>query len=262
MLSNSEVMQARAQRMTSAANNQKLHYEGGAIAWQGANRVEADRLDIDRARHIMEAHGKVVSQFIDKDKDKDKDKDQDKAKDGTRANAKETTAREAPAKDASAKEVVAKEASSNKKSDTKTGVKTTPIFTVVRAPDLVYDEDTRIANYKGGAALSRPGLAVAGRSIRAFLSPADASSSLDKAFADGEVKIVHTAGLRTRVGTSEHAEYYTVEQKVLLDGGNPLLVDSLKGETKGHQLTWFANNDRLLVNGVESRPADSLLRKK
>ena len=61
---------------------------------------------------------------------------------------------------------------------------------------------------------------------------------------------------------SEHAEYYTEEQKVLLDGGNPVLVDSLKGETKGRQLTWFANNDRLLVNGVESRPADSLLRKK
>jgi lipopolysaccharide export system protein LptA len=247
MLSNSEVMQARAQRMTSAANNQKLHYEGGAIAWQGANRVEADRLDIDRARHIMEAHGKVVSQFIDKDKDKDKDKDADKnSKDGTKTGTKETSPKEA----------------STKKSDTKAGVKATPIFTVVRAPDLVYDEDTRIANYTGGAALSRPGLAVAGHSIRAFLSDADANSSLDKAFADGEVKIVHTAGPRTRVGTSEHAEYYTVEQKVLLDGGNPVLVDSLKGETKGRQLTWFANNDRLLVNGVESRPADSLLRKK
>jgi hypothetical protein len=27
-------------------------------------------------------------------------------------------------------------------------------------------------------------------------------------------------------------------------------------------LTWFANNDRLLVNGAEDRPVDSLLRKK
>ena len=80
MLSTSEVMQARAQRMTSAASNQKLHYEGGAVAWQGANRVEADRLDIDRTRHVMEAHGKVVSQFLDKDKDKDANgKENDKA---------------------------------------------------------------------------------------------------------------------------------------------------------------------------------------
>ena len=49
---------------------------------------------------------------------------------------------------------------------------------------------------------------------------------------------------------------------MLLDGGDPLLVDSVKGKTTGKQLTWFANNDRLLVDGVESRPADSLLRKK
>ena len=133
---------------------------------------------------------------------------------------------------------------------------------MVRAPDLVYDEDTRIANYQGGAALARPGLTVAGRAIRAFLRDSDSDSSLDKAFADGDVKIVHTEGPRTRVGTSEHAEYYTDDEKVLLDGGNPLLVDSLKGKTTGHQLTWFAHNDRLLVNGVESRPAESLLRKK
>ena len=80
-----EIMQARAQHMTSAENNQKMHYEGNAVAWQGANRVEADRIDIDRGRHVLEAHGKVVSQFIDKDKDKDKDADKAKnAGNGTR----------------------------------------------------------------------------------------------------------------------------------------------------------------------------------
>ena len=50
MLSSAEVMQGRAQHMTSAERNQKLHYEGGAIVWQGANRVEAERVDIDRGR--------------------------------------------------------------------------------------------------------------------------------------------------------------------------------------------------------------------
>ena len=59
-------MQGRAQHMTSAEQNQKLHYEGNAVVWQGANRVEADRIDIDRTRQVFEAHGKVVSQFADK----------------------------------------------------------------------------------------------------------------------------------------------------------------------------------------------------
>ncbi len=301
MLSTTEIMQARAQHMTSAQNNQKLHYEGNAVAWQGANRVEADRLDIDRGRHILEAHGKVVSQFIDKakgDDSKDKakgDGDKDKAKgDGDKDKAKSEPAKGTAAKTSTAqvsastknlplktvaddrgKEIISKDvANKNIDAGIDSPAKSTdgkaksskaavgPVYTVVRAPDLIYDEDSRIANYQGGATLARPGLNVVGRAIRAFLRDSDSDSSLDKAFADGEVKIVHTDGPRTRVGTSEHAEYYADDEKVLLNGGSPLLVDSLKGKTSGHELTWFAHNDRLLVNGIESRPADSLLRKK
>jgi len=55
--------------MVSTNNNQKIHYEGNAVAWQGANRVSADKLDIDREKRILEAHGKVVSEFADKAKD-------------------------------------------------------------------------------------------------------------------------------------------------------------------------------------------------
>ncbi len=216
MLSNQETLQARARRMVSTENNQKIHYDGDAVAWQGANRVAADRLDIDRTRQIMEAHGKVVSQFVDKSK-------------------KDEPAKPAPA----------------------------PVFTVVRAPDLVYTEETRVAHYTGGVTLGRPGLNVAGKEIRAFLKDGEQDSSLDKALADGAVKIVSSAAdKRTRTGTSEHSEYYADEQKVILEGGDPLLVDSFKGQTRGKQLTWWANNDRLLVNGVESKPADTLIRKK
>ena len=219
LLSGAEVMQGRAQHMTSAENNQKLHYEGNAVVWQGANRVEADRIDIDRTRQVFEAHGKVVSQFADK-------------------------------------------SSSDKAADDKPKPTSAPVFTVVRAPDLVYSDDTRLAHYQGGAAMVRPGLTVAGKELKAYLNDGDSSTSLDKAFADGAVKIVSTADKRTRTGTSEHAEYYTGEQKVILNGGDPLLVDNLKGQTRGKQLTWWSNNDRLLVNGVENRPADTLLRKK
>ncbi len=219
LLSGADVMQGRAQHMTSAEHNQKLHYEGNAVVWQGPNRVEADRIDIDRMRQAFEAHGKVVSQFADKSSD-------------------DKTTADKP-KPASA-----------------------PIFTVVRAPDLVYSDDTRLAHYQGGAAMVRPGLTVNGKELKAFLNDKSSSSTLDKAFADGEVKIVSTADKRTRTGTGEHGEYYTTEQKVIMNGGEPLLVDSIKGQTRGKQLTWWSNNDRLLVNGVENRPADTLFRKK
>ena len=227
LLSETDVMQGRAQHMTSAENNKKLHYEGSAVVWQGPNRVEADRIDIDRMRQTFEAHGKVVSQFADKSSDKTADK----------STADKTTADKAK-------------------------TSTAPIFTVVRAPDLIYSDDTRLAYYQGGAAMVRPGLTVNGKELKAYLNDRDSSTSLNKAFADGAVKIVSTADKRTRTGTGEHGEYYTSEQKVILDGGDPLLVDSIKGQTRGKQLTWWSNNDRLLVNGVENRPADTLFLKK
>src|SRR5206468_930788 len=69
MLSNDDDMQATASRMTSANSGKQVHYEGSAKAWQGANSVTADRLDIDQDKHVMEAHGRVVTQFEDKAKD-------------------------------------------------------------------------------------------------------------------------------------------------------------------------------------------------
>jgi len=224
MLTTDEIMQARAQHMTSTDDNQKIHYEGTAVAWQGSNRVEADRLDIDRDAGIMEADGKVVSQFVDKDKDKDKDKD-------------------------------------GKKVKTKTST-VAPIFTVVHAPHLHYTEDTRVAVYSGGVLLQRPDLTVTGKEIKAYLNDADADSSLNRTESDGAVKIVSTARGKVRTGTSEHSEYYADDGKVILSGGRPLLVDTKEGKTQGDQLTWWANDDRLLVNGVPTSPVKSIVRKK
>ena len=232
MLSNEEVMQAVADKMISTGENKHIRYEGHARAWQGANRVDADRIEIDRDRRVMEAHGKVVSQFADKAQDKSPEKNEGKAQE-------KSAKSKAPA---------------------------APIFTVVRAADLVYTEESRIAAYQGGVVLTRPALTVNSKELKAFLKPADSDSSLDKAFADGAVKIVSIATnvkpSRTRTGTSEHAEYYSDEQKVILQKGEPLLVDSVRGNTTGQQLTWWANNDRLLVEGEANKPAQGTIRKK
>jgi lipopolysaccharide export system protein LptA len=132
----------------------------------------------------------------------------------------------------------------------------------VRAPDLIYTEETRVAHYQGGVTLTRPDLTVTAREIRAFLREESSENSLDKAIAESGVKIVSTSGGRTRTGTAEHSEYYAGEQKVILSGGDPLLVDSKTGKTAGRQLTWYANNDRLLVDGEPVKPAASTIRKK
>jgi lipopolysaccharide export system protein LptA len=128
----------------------------------------------------------------------------------------------------------------------------------------VYTEDDRIADYSGDVVLHRPGMRVKAAEIRAFLNDSDsnADSSLNHALADGSVQIVQSVPGRTRTGTAEHAEYYATDQRVILVKGSPQMVDSLKGSTRGKQLTYFANDDRLVVNGMESQPASSVIRRK
>jgi lipopolysaccharide export system protein LptA len=136
------------------------------------------------------------------------------------------------------------------------------VLTVVHASHLVYTDENRLAVYTGGVLLRRPGLQVKGKELRAFLAESGADSRLEKAFADGAVEIVETAPDRTRTGTGEHAEYYTNGQKVFLRGGRPKLVDSLKGSMQGDELTYFANDGRLLGSGSPQQPVNSRIRRK
>ena len=144
----------------------------------------------------------------------------------------------------------------------KAAEKTSGGFTIVKSTGLVYTEADRLAYYTGGVLLTQPSLRVKSSELRAFLAESGAESSLDKAFADGAVEIVQTASGRTRTGVSEHAEYYVPNEKIILRGGSPLLTDSLKGNTRGRELTYFTGDDRLLVNGKPERPATSRLHRK
>jgi len=221
MLSEDEPLHARAKKMRSTDSNLQIRYEGNAVLWQGANRVQGDDVEIDREQRVLKANGHVISQLLDKAADSGKSGD-------------------------------------SKKTATSPAAR---VFTVVRAPELVYNDEQRLAVYTGGVELERPNMHVKGHEIRAFLRTGN-DSSLDHAFADGKVEIVQTAPTRVRNGASEHAEYYVDEDKVILEGGQPQFTDSVRGTTRGEKLTWFAKDDRLLVNGVENKPAKSVLRRK
>lgn len=214
MLANDKPMEATADRMQTVDHNNRIHYDGHAVAWQGANRIWADDLDIDRGDRCLTAKGHVKTQFLEQQK-----------------------------KDANG---VAQSA-------------TAPGFIVIDAAALVYTEADRLAHYTGGTHLVRTGMDVKADEIRAFLNDADADSSLDHAFADGKAHILRKGPDRTMDGTGEHAEYYTADQRIVMRGGDPTLIDSLRGYTKGRELIYYADDDKLLVNGVEKQPVTSLL---
>ena len=220
MLNGDEPLNAQARKMDSRDSNHVFHYEGNVVMWQGANRIAADTVDVDRRKRILKADGHVATTFWDEPKKDPGEK---------------------PAAAASAKKTPAKPA----------------VSTVVRAPHLTYTDDDRLAVYSGGSILDHQGMHVTCTDLHATLADSNADSRLEKAFADGNVAIRWANPARTRVATSQHAEYYTGGQKVVLNGGRPKFEDSCKGSTEGHDLTYFANDDRLLVNGQSGQPAQS-----
>jgi lipopolysaccharide export system protein LptA len=125
-----------------------------------------------------------------------------------------------------------------------------PTFVTVDAAALVYTESDRVAHYTGGSHLVRPGMDVKGAEIRAFLNDSKADSSLDHAVADGQVAIVRTEPDRTLTGSGDHCEYYSKDERIYMKGGHPVLVDSVRGTTKGAELTYYVDDDKLIVNGA------------
>jgi lipopolysaccharide export system protein LptA len=228
MLDNSQPMQAKADKMSTKDKNSSIHYEGHAVMWQGANRIMASVLDINRDEQTLHAKGNVVSELTDNQKAE-------------------------PLGSAVPHQALAPEPSN-------------PTFTTIYAPELVYRDDTRQADYTGGVKLVRDKMTITAKELLAFLTPKTPghdNSSLDHAFAEGDVVIVGVVGPNhTRTGTAEHCEYWTVNSKVILSGGSPELKDSYKGVTRGRQLTYFGDDDRLVVDGIDKKLAFSEMKKK
>lgn len=137
------------------------------------------------------------------------------------------------------------------------------VVTVVRSPSMRYGDQEHLAYYWGGVRLIRDGMDVKSKELRAWLNEQSkpGESSLKQMFADGAVEIVQSDPARTRRGSSEHAEYYVAGERIVLNGGIAQLVDSVKGATRGRQLTYFSRNDTLHVEGALTQPVVSKIRR-
>jgi lipopolysaccharide export system protein LptA len=220
LLASGEPVHATARRMVAANRRTNIVYEGDAVLWQGANRLRAERIEIDRNLRRLSAAGNVTSQLLEK------------------ANSQAAGDGEAPK------------------------------YLLVQAAEMVYVEPASEAHYRENVRLRRGALEVAAHELRAHFSKSgeaqsgdDSEMALEWAAADGQVTIIERQGEHTRVGSGEHAEYYAREEKIVLNGGRPKLVDSIRGTTEGRRLTYFARNDRLLVEGAEAQPAVTRLRR-
>jgi lipopolysaccharide export system protein LptA len=210
MLSGDAPMNAQARKMESSnrAGSHRTRYEGNARVWQGANRISADAIEIDRDKHSIVADGNVVTEAWQQPKDDEKKKN------------------------------------------------TAPVLTKVFAPHLVYTDQDRLAYYSGGVRLERPEMHLKSRELHAWLADSKADSQLEKAVADGGVEISGARRETSYNGNSEHMEYYTSEQKVVLNGGAPKMMRTVTGRpptvVQQRELIYFVNDGKLVGNGAAS----------
>ena len=217
MLSAGEALQGRSAALTVTERNRKLHYQGNAVLWQAASRLQADNIRIDRGERTLEATGNVVSELPD-----------ERGQGG----------------------------------EARKPAKTARTFSIVKAPSLVYTDASKMAYYTGGVTLDRPALNMKSRQLRAWFTDqpkADGGSQtrLSRLFADGAVDIFERSPQRTRSGNSEHAEYYPDDERMVLNGGSPVVVDSKRGTSRGAEITWYSRQDRLTVDNSGAGPAVS-----
>ncbi len=66
IVSREENFEAQADRMQTFAGRSRVLYEGRVQLWQGSERLEADRVEIDRAARRLWAEGNLVSRFAER----------------------------------------------------------------------------------------------------------------------------------------------------------------------------------------------------
>ncbi len=212
---------ATAQQLDSERHNHLLHYRRSARLWQDGNSIEAQEIEVDREKKTLRAAGSVISVLTEDDQPGG-----DSAPSGGQSEKPPAWARPPGQR-----------------------------LVRVTSDSLVYTDQDRRAYYAGHVILKRERMLIRAAALEAYLRPQEqvenGESRIDRAVAEGKVEIVETPlEKRTpRKASAEHAEYYSNEEKIILRGGNPVLEQPGRGSTRGSELTYYLDDDRLLVNG-------------
>jgi lipopolysaccharide transport protein LptA len=138
----------------------------------------------------------------------------------------------------------------------------------ITADSMDYDGSERRAVYSGAAELKQEGLQVSCDRLQGhFHTPEEADAAgqrLRKAIAQGAVTIIEKNGpdLPERRGDGAFAEYEPGRARLILRGDPAHVRNGRGGETRGAELTYHVNDDRLLVLGGENQRAWTLRRRK
>jgi lipopolysaccharide transport protein LptA len=214
--------------MVSREEKGEVEYRGGARLWQGEDRIEADRITILRQAGNLSAEGGVKSYLRAREN-----------REGPGAKQEDASSR-----------------------------------MLIQADSMRYEEASRQASYRGETSLRRGALLIRSEELDAWFTSAQSggvqsggaqsggSQTLKEAVARGKVRISEpSADGGVRKGYGHEAVYDPTAAVARLQGAPARVVDEAGNETRGPELTYRLNDDRLLVQGKEDDRAYSLRRR-
>jgi lipopolysaccharide export system protein LptA len=240
------ITNALADRVTADRNQQIFRYLGHVRAWRGADVIEAPELDIYRLEHRIVANSGVVTSDLEPSPPKKGPAAGEASGDHI---AQVSTRSDPPIGlrgrrngDPSA---LASPSSTTSQAATGTPGATQPV--TIRADHFDYRDLEHKAVYRGHVRMDSSGATLeCGRLDAYFTAPEPGQpSQLDHAVAEDHVMLTEPG----RRGLGNRADYFAREGKIVMTGGPPSLYDAQKGFTTGRTLTFFTQDDSLIVDG-------------
>ena len=115
----------------------------------------------------------------------------------------------------------------------------------VQAERLVYEDNLQKATYSRNVRMNGAMGRLSSDQLEVFLKDENNRKSVERMLATGKVKIEQPG----KLATSESAEFFQSEKKVILTGGMPRVLDSERGSTVGPRLTMFFDDGSITVAG-------------
>lgn len=119
----------------------------------------------------------------------------------------------------------------------------------VQAERLVYEDALQKATYSRNVRMNSATGRLNSDQLEVFLKDDNNRKSVERMLATGKVKIEQPG----KVATSESAEFFQSEKKVILTGGMPRVLDSERGSTVGPRLTMHFDDGSITVAGNPDR---------
>jgi lipopolysaccharide export system protein LptA len=115
----------------------------------------------------------------------------------------------------------------------------------IQARRMVYEDSLQKATYQVGVKMNGSMGVLNSNQLEIFLAPKDNHTTVKRLLASGAVTIHQP----NRTSFSDIAEYFRDEEKIVLTGGPPRILDSERGSTVGARLTMHLDDGSMAVEG-------------